>query len=137
MSVCKKVVVKRNIKKSYARQWRGPQVGCSRSPPAGERHRDPGIPAPAPKIHQRKRMAQARRTTDLQPHPSPSKTCKTCKTQRNSSIIAIPNQPADPQTPPVAPHHHTRLLHHIRRRIYEVRQSQRQTHLQKPETTNP
>ena len=103
MSVCKKVVVKKNIKESYARQWRGPQVGCSRSPPAGERHRDPGIPAPAPKIHQRKRMAQARRTTDLQPHPSPS------ETQRNSSIIAIPNQPADPQTPPIASHYHTRL----------------------------
>ena len=74
-------------------------------------------PAPTPKIHQRKQMAQ--------PHPSPS------KTQHDSSIITIPNQPANPQTPPVAPHHH------IWRSIYEVRQSQCHTHLQKPETTNP
>ena len=123
MSVCKKVVVKKNIKESYARQWRGPQVGCSRSPPTGEKHRDQESPALVSKIHQRKRMAQAHRTADLQPHPSPG------KTQCNSSIIPILNQLADPQTPPAAPHHHARLPHHIRRRIYEVRQSQCQTHL--------
>ena len=87
--------------------------------------------SPAAKIHQRKQMVQARRTTDLQPHPS------TSKTQCNSGIIPIPNQSADPQTPPVAPHHHTHLPHHIQRRSYEVRQSQCQSHQQKPETTNP
>ena len=43
--------------------------------------------APVPKIHQRKQMVQARRTTDLQPHLSPSRTW--C----NSSIITGPRNP--------------------------------------------
>ena len=88
MLVCKMIIVKEQ-------QRQGSQMRCPRSPPSVERHRDQGMtPLSCQRSIKGNEWVQASRTTDLQPHPSPS------KTQLNSGIITDARNPKPASRPP-------------------------------------